>query len=562
MLSELLIRNYLFVEEARFDLARDMTVISGETGAGKSVLVGAIAMIFGESVTIAEPYDPSQPIYLESFWEIEPDNPILAVVDENGIDTDTDLIVAREINSAGKSSYIINGRRSTLSVVKLLKPYLIDFHHQRDQQQLLNNDYQLRTLDLYAGHGDLVDRFSIAYRHLNSRLRELKSLRDQERQQVQMMELYRFQAEELEKANLTEGEDECLQQEYELLGKADEIRDLSQSLLHDLYETENSVFDQLSRAVSRIGRYSSLDPRLDELTSILRQCLDDLSNSATILRNCESSIATDPARLDTIRRRLDLINDLKQKYRLNSTIELIVLHRKLVAKIGSYSDCTEAIATLEAAIRTDFSHLTALADSLTQSRSEAADRLGSELEANIRQLAIPDGRFEIQIDKKTSGNLLIPDFLSRCDATGQDSIELRFSGNLGTVPKPLKSVVSGGELSRILLAIKKVLAKKLHPKLMILDEIDAGIGGRTAELMAEYIHLIAASHQVLCITHLAQIAAVADKHIAIVKHSVDDKTRIRWQTLDQGQRKQEIARMLSGKITEHSVKHADELLNR
>lgn len=562
MLNELIIRNYLFVEGARFAPGKGMTAISGETGAGKSVLVGAIAMIFGASANPAEPYDPKHPVYLESVWAIDPANPLQQFLNEVGIDTENELIIARETNPEGRTSYFVNGRRSTQSVVRSIKPFLIDFHYQRDQQQLLNDDYQLRIIDLYAGHSGLVESFGSSYHLLNEQLRKLKELQEHQLKQAQMMDLYRFQADELDKANLTDGEDERWRQEFELLSKADEINELTQGLQHDLYETENSVFDQICAALSRISRYAALDPRLAELETALNQGLDALHSSADLLRRCENAIDTDPLRLDSIRQRLDLINQLKHKYRLNSIPELIQLHHRILTDIATFTDCAGAIQSLESGIDNQFHRLTALADELTASRRQAAHNLCSELERNIHLLAIPDGKIEIQIDKKTEDRFIIPDYLSRCDVSGQDSVEIRFSGNPGSVPKPLKAVVSGGELSRLLLAVKKVLAQKLHPKLMILDEIDAGIGGKTAEFMADYIHQIAACHQVLCITHLAQIAAVADDHLSIVKHSSPSQTRIEWITLDDTQRKQEIARMLSGKITEHSVKHADELLNR
>ncbi len=561
MLIELKLENYLFVQSAQFFPGTGFTVISGETGAGKSVLVGAITLIFGEGSAIPEPFDPNKPVLLESIWLLRPHHPLFCILEEDG-GSERELIIAREINPYGKSTFYLDGRRSSLAAIRALKPYLIDFHHQRDQQQLLNSDYQLQILDLYAGHSDLVDEFGRAYRGLNKLLRKLNDLRDQQLQQSQMMELYRFQADELEKANLNEGEDGRLQQEYDLLSQADEIKDLAQSTLHDLYETENSVFDRVSGALNRIVKYAGLDACLAELESSLDQCVDALHNSADLLRRCDHTIATDPGRLDEIRQRLDLINQLKQKYRLNTITDLLQFQRKILAEIDAYTDCADAIKAMEDSINKEFECLTKLATALSSSRHQAAKRLCSDLGENIRQLAIPHARFEIQIDKKSESNFVILDFLSRCDASGTDSVDYRFSGNPGSALKPLKAVVSGGELSRILLAIKKVLAQKLYTKLMILDEIDAGIGGKTAEYMADYIHQIAAHHQVLCITHLAQIAAAADTHIMIAKHSELAKTRIAWLMLDEDQRKHEIARMLSGKITEHSMKHADELINR
>lgn len=562
MLTEIYISNYLFVPRQRLSFGPGMTVLSGETGAGKSILVGSVALIFGDPSPALEAFDPGQPIYLEASFDLTGNSEVQDWLALQGYEPATELTLAREVSVAGKSSYFLNGRRVAAALLKELKPLMIDFHHQRDQQRLLQAAYQLQLLDLYAQNSDLLGRFAERYRNLRAELKELASLKEKAEQDRQLRELYQYQFEELAKASLREGEDAELQQEFELLSHAQEIAATATAASFDLYESENSVHGRLAASLANVGRFSHLNPRLAEIEQGLRESLELISDKASALNDLSQQVNQDPTRLEAIRERLDEINSLLHKHKAQNIGDLLELFASREAQINSYADLGERIEALEQAVDKGFGDLRASADELSKNRQTAALKLAEELRASISLLSIPDARFKISIDKKTDGKIIMQEYLDCCTEQGQDSCQFFFSANRGSQLKPLSAVASGGELSRILLAIKKVLSERIEAKLMILDEIDAGIGGKTAEYVAQFIFALARRHRILCITHLAQIAAIADQQVALQKETGRQKNVIRMVPLDAEQRLTELARMLAGDVSSISLEHARELISK
>ena len=562
MLNEIYIRNYLFVPEQRLKFGPGMTVLSGETGAGKSILVGSISLIFGETPSPPEAYDSSQPIYLEASFDPGANSELRDWLREQERDPEEELCLAREISVAGKSSYFINGRRASASLMRELKPLIIDFHHQRDQQKLLSGAYQLRLLDKYAQNESLRGSFSTLYRQLKQGLKSLASLREEEERNSQLRELYQYQYEELEKAALKTGEDRLLQQEFDQLSHAREIGELAAASAFDLYERESGAYQIIRQAVSSLERFAELDPRLSGVEQSLREALEAIADSASTLTAIAENSSGDPDRLEQIQARLNGINELLYKHKAKDIDELLEIFSQRQAQIDSFADLSERIQKLQKQLAAQYGQLRRLGAQLSQSRQTAAKKLCSELRDNIRLLSIPDARFEIIIDKIADADSLLHDYLDLCNDTGEDSCRFLFSANRGSDLKPLSDVASGGELSRILLALKKVLADKIEQKLIILDEIDAGIGGKTAERVAEFIHSLAERHRILCITHLAQIAAIAHQHIALEKVPGEPKSVIRMTALQRPERLDELARMLSGDVSDISRKHAEEMINK
>ncbi|MDY0151581.1 MAG: DNA repair protein RecN [Candidatus Cloacimonas sp.] len=560
MLSEIYIKNYLMLPEIRLPFISGLTVLSGETGAGKSILIGSISLIFADNSPGMEAYDKTLPIYLEATFQPSNDDHLLLLLANSGISKDEELILAREISPSGKSSYFINGRKVAASIMKELKPLMIDFHHQRDQQRLLSTTYQLELLDAFADTGDLRSEFSILYHQTKQNIALLKDMTAEAEHQKQLQELYQFQYDELLKAKLNPDEDETLQQEYELLSHAREIRETSLQIKQNLFEQENCIYDQVSNALGKLSRYENLNKHITEATQNMRQALESLQESAVQLDDVEESISSDPDRITLIQNRLDEINTLVFKHRVRSIRELICLFGEREKQIASFSNREEAILAMETKLQDDFLCLKNKADELSALRTVSSGLLRAELECSIRDLSIPQGIFEIRIDKKAKPEFLLSQFISAVSETGQDAVDFLFCANPGFELKPLVAVASGGELSRILLAIKKVLAKRISHKLIILDEIDSGIGGKTAERVAEFIYSLGREQQVLCITHLAQIAAIAETHIAIEKVTDSTHSIVTLRKLNAGQRLQEIARMLSGKVSDLALKHAEELI--
>jgi len=560
MLTELYLKNYLLVTELRLTLDKGLTIISGETGAGKSILVGSISLICGENLPGIEAFDKSQPIYLEATFNIKQAKELNCFLADNGIETEDELIVAREISPNGKSAYFLNGRRTAVSLLKELKNYLIDFHHQRDQQLLLSPAYQLDLLDSYAGLLPLREEFATSYREMKAAMKTLEELKAETDKQKQINDLYRYQFEELENAKLHINEDIELQNEYELLSHTGEITELCEQITAELFEGENSVFDVLSGYLTKLKHYEHINADIKNAADCLQQALENLQEAANNLSGTKEKISFDPLRLEKIQERLDLINSLAYKHKVRSIEELLQLFTERAAQIASFADNEKKIAELTQILQKDFAFLQKKGEELSCKRQKSAAALSKELQENIRTLSIPEGILEIRIDKKAEDNFLISEYISAVTESGQDSVEFLFSANPGFELKSLAAVVSGGELSRILLAIKKVLASRLEPKLIILDEIEAGIGGKTATKVADFIAQLAEMQQVLCITHLAQIAARASTHLVIEKFTQGEKSFVDIRKVETEQRLEEIARMLSGKITSTALKHAAELI--
>lgn len=560
MLSRLKISNYLFVPDQELFFEEGMTALTGETGAGKSILVGAISLIFADKAFAAEPWDPARPVYLEADFELGDNQALRDKLAELEYDDEQQLTLARRVSENGRSSYFINGRKVTAGLMMELRPLLIDFHHQRDQQRLLMPSFQLEVLDLFAGSTELRKEHASRLQKLRSMVKELEAQKELKERNRQLEELYRFQLQELEEAAISAGEERELDKEYERISHSQQIRELGGRIGHEFYEAEGSVMDMIRAALSELDKLKGLD----ETIAQLHQALAD---AAQIISDCEGEVSNlafmavdDEARLEEITQRLDQINSLLYKHRVRDTAELEQLFEEKRASILDFDSLDERIGELSAQIEADFLQLKEVQLALSKKRGDAAAMLASELEAAIRSLAIANARFEISIDKKASEELLSSECLAAISLNGAEGCEFRFSANPGTELAPLAEVASGGELSRVLLAIKKVLAGRLEPLLMILDEIDAGLGGKTAEAVAAVIGELSVNHQVFCVTHLAVIAASADHHIAIEKQIQNESTVIKMRPLNDSERTLELARMLSGDVTEASREHAKQLL--
>jgi len=563
MLTELHLKNYILIPELRLDFKPGMTVLTGETGAGKSIIVGALNLVFGKASANQIAFDPTKDVYVEITFTIPKEYyEIHSYLNEAGIDTgDNELIVAREFAVSGKTTSYLNGRKTGTTALKELHDLLIDFHHQRDQQSLLNPGFQLDLLDKFGTLMPLRAAFQLRFNELKHKLATLKALQEAENNNQQLIELYRFQLDELQAAVLVSGDDQSLEQEFELLSHSEEIIILASELYATFYEQENSLYDVLTGAQAQLGKYAEMSSLISEINTKLEAGIENVQDASTLLRTVKERIASDPERLAEIRQRLDLLNGLKGKYKCNSIEDLIAYKYKIEQVVQSQENNQAEIQALTEQIGIEFEGLVIAANELSSKRLIAAAKLAKDILANLQQLSIPHPQLEIQIDKKAEGKIVLSDISRFFADTGQDTIEIRFSANPDSPVLPLKSVVSGGELSRILLAAKQALTQVLPPRTIILDEIDVGIGGKTAGALADFIHGLAKNHQVICITHLAKIAAAADNHISIDKKIVHGATVIEVESLDTGRRINEIARMLSGHITELSVQHAKELLN-
>ncbi len=564
MLAELYLRNYILIPELRLRFNKGFTVLTGETGAGKSIIVGALNLVFGIQSAGQIALDAEKETYVELTFLVEPAYlELKAYLEEIGASfPEGELVIAREFAPGGRSVSYLNGRKTNISILRDLYLLLVDFHFQRDQQKLLNGAYQLDLLDSFGKLGEAKAQYQEKLRSLNRMITELQKLENEDSRNEQLSELYAFQAEELRSASLTPDEDSALQQEFELLSHADEIVRHTGALHSKLYEEENSVYDVLSHARNQLDKYSAYSSQLAEINDKLGSCLELVGELSKELRTQQDGIHSDAARLESIHRRLDLLNHLKAKYKAASIEELLQYYRRIDEFLRSRDSNQEQIAALKQNIEVTLSDLIRAAGVLSEKRQKTAKVLAADIEKKVKLLAIGNARMEIKIDKIPDSEIVMTNYQKFFGESGQDRIEMLFSANLGSPLQPLREIVSGGELSRILLATKKSLAEILPKRTIILDEIDLGIGGKTAGALADFIHDLAQSHQVICITHLAKIAAAGESHYYIDKNVTKGKTLVNVEILDDDTRRREIARMLSGHITETSLKHANELLNK
>lgn len=559
MLTEIYIKNYILVPELRMSFGKGLTVISGETGAGKSIIVGSIGLIFGDSAAGIEPWDKGQPIYLEASFIPFRDKATEAMLREIGAEEEEELILAREISVAGKSTYYLGGRRTSAAILRELKPLLLDFHHQRDQQKILQSGFQLELLDRYGETTVMREDFGAMYRQIRTDIRSLDELIKRQEESRHMLELYKYQYNELQEAAISAGEDLELQSEYELLNNSAEIATLCQEIHENLFEKENSLFDEISRYSYRLEQFAKMDITLAEAHNSISEALSSLQESSLSLDSAKGRITHDPGRLEFLEERLNLINGLLYKHKVKDIAELLELFEERKRALKSSDELIKEIEEAKLKLDIDHKKLREMANKLSQRRTQAAKNLAIELRDSIRKLAIKDAQFEIRIDKISDTEKLSHRDISFCSESGQDAVSFLFSANPGAAPKPLQAVASGGEMSRILLGIKEIISAKESPRLIVLDEIDVGIGGKTADYVARCIYNLAKHSPVLCITHLAQIAAYADHHVAVEKKG-EERVGVSLRALDKKEQKVEIARMLSGTITDASLKHAKELL--
>jgi len=560
MIKGLIVENFIIVDKLNIEFGNGLQVLTGETGAGKSIIVGAISLILGSDIHSGMLLNESLPAKLEANFNIDNENKqLIELLKKYEFDTsDDEVFFAKEIATNLRSKSYINGRRVSKEIIKEFREILIDFHSQRDQQKLFDTDFQLEVLDIFGKLTKLRELFTSQYNKTDSKIKKLKKLQRAESELAEKIKLYQYQTEEIEKIKPVIGEDLKLQAELNLLTNAEDILNISSQLEQEIYEKENSVYDTISLYISQLKKFKDDNKNIEEAVSHLQDASANLDNTISNIREVQNIIEVDSSRLEYIQARLSEINTLSVKYKRN--IKKILEYRiNIQDQINSYSSNKEEIAELNNEIANDLILLNKLAEELSDKRKIAAIKFGNEIVTNIKKLAIPDARIEFKF--RTLEDLVSNrENFRALNETGKDAVDVYFSANKGVKLQPFRIAASGGELSRFLLAIKKILSDRLDRRTIIFDEIDSGIGGKTSELLAEFIHDIGKYHQVICISHLPQIASYSDRHFSIEKISGSKNSEIKVKILDKNERRVEIARMLSGSDTELALQHAAELI--
>jgi DNA repair protein RecN (Recombination protein N) len=552
MLSELRIRNFALIDRLSVRLGPGLNVLTGETGAGKSIIVGALSLLLGERASSEVVRSGEERASIEGVFEVDGRDDLARLLDERGIEADDGvLVLKREVAAGGRSRAWVNGSPATASLLGEIGRMLVDLHGQHEHQTLLRRDEQRAILDAYAGTGDLVARVRAAHGAVADLRREAADLERRRREALQRADFLRFQADEIEKAALAPGEEEALEDEARRLSHSEELTSLSAQLYDAVTGSDRSIlgtFGHLSRAVDHLLRIDPSQEGVRELYDTAYYALQELGER---MERYAQTVEHDPARLDEIRRRQDLIFRLRTKY--GGTIdEVLAIGRAARDELDLIDGADFELGALQKRLRHAAAELESLAAELTARRTEAAARLADEANAVLPDLGMSGGRFEVA---------RLP--LAEAAAFGAEEVEFRVSLNRGFDPRPLSFVASGGEMSRIMLALKTILARLDAVPTLVFDEVDAGIGGRVALQVGDKMREVAGSHQVFAITHLPQIASRATTHLLVSKHERDGRTATEVATLEDDERIREIARMLGGDPESAvSLEHARELLER
>ncbi|HOD53780.1 MAG TPA: DNA repair protein RecN [Candidatus Cloacimonadota bacterium] len=563
MLNYLELKNFIFVKSLKLSFSSGLQILTGETGAGKSIIVGAIHLIMGGQLKGNVFRDPKQKVSLSAIFSINSQNQALMnLINQYDIDiSDNELFFSREIQTDGKSSVFINGRKVTNTIIREFRDSLFDFHSQRDQQLLLNEDFQLLCLDHFARLDSERDEYTQCFHAYQSQVSHLKKLESEERKSEDKIRLYEFQINEIEDLKLKADEEQELDAEYQVLSNAQEILDACDQLNHHLYEKENAVYDQISSFCNLFERFARMNNLISEQNEHLQAILSHFDDLVQISRQIPQEIYLDQNRLDEVESRIQLLHQIKTKYR-KSISEIIAYKTEMQKYLKEHNSLKDKIEEAKNSLDQLRQDLLVKADSLSLKRNQSAINFASEIEENLQDLAIPSANVKIKVDKNQDICNNQANRVIGLKETGQDQVEFLFNANKGGQLQILKHSASGGELSRLLLVIKKILANNLPPQTIIFDEIDSGIGGKTADMLGQYIYNISDYHQVICITHLVQVASYAEKHFKIEKNTLEEMTEIQVDLLNENERHKEIARMLSGDLSEYALNHAKELLKK
>ena len=565
MLANLRVRNYALLDEVDIEFTPGLNVLTGETGSGKSILIGALGLILGDRATSESIRSGEQTATIEGLFEWESDAPVQVLLSEIGVDPeDRTLIVRGEVGRDGRSRCTINGSLVTVSVLKRLGVLLVDLHGQHDHQSLLNPRTHQEFLDGFVDIGEPNQHVAEAYRRFAERTEALRKLDSELANTREREDLYRFQLDELDRAEMTPGEDEDLDRERAVLEHAEQLIRVASDAQEALAERDDAIVDRLAGIIRLLEESERIDPSLGEALEGIRGARYQLDDCADFLQRYRDRIEYDPVRLEEVLDRLDLIGRLKRKY--GATLEEVSAYRDQIAvELGRMDSVDESRDRIGAEVDTARQELTERARTLSDRRKQVARKLERRVVAELAELGMEKTGFQVGIawQESDDGPLRIDGRTYRVDARGMDRIEFLISPNAGEELKPLVNIASGGEISRIMLALKVILAESDRMPTLVFDELDIGIGGRIAESVGHRLKLLSRDHQVLCITHLHQVACWGRTHFTVHKQSTRGKSVTLVDHLDEDGRVQEIARMLAGETVDTmALTHAREMLRR
>ena len=549
MLKNILIRNYALIDELEIDLAKGLTIITGETGAGKSILLGALGLLMGDRADVTALYDPSKKCLVEGTFNLK-DYDLKDFFLVHDLEYDVEIIIRREVNPEGKSRAFINDSPVTISVLKLISSRLIDVHAQHETLHLNEAAFQLHALDAVAETSELVAAYKLKFRLFKKNSEQLQSLQEQELKDKKELDYFNFQFNELDTAQLIPGQQSVLEAELETIENAEFIKGGLSNAYFVLAGADKSLIDALTEVKNTLAQLAKFNPSIATLSERVQTSHIELKDIASELEALEGNIVHDPKKADIVQEKLDVIYRLQQKHNVKTIDELIILRTDLEHKIAAIGSLEEQIKKLAMELEAVQKHLADLAGKLTKRRAAAAPQFSKSVKETLTQLGMANAELNISMEQ-----------LKEYKETGLDKVTFLFSANKGSDAQPLSKVASGGELSRFMLSLKSLLAKHTALPTIIFDEIDAGISGDIAAKTGSILEKMAATMQVITITHLPQVACKGKTHLFVYKQEQGKRTVTRIKQLNKEERVEEIAKMLSaGKVGEAALRNAKELL--
>lgn len=553
MLRELRIRNFAIIDELKVRFSPGLNVITGETGAGKSIIIGALGLVLGGRSSLEHIRDSEESSSVEAIFDLGGDPEIRGKLAEMDVDGQDEVVVRRVSSRSGKSRAYLNGCFTNLAYLNELGEYLVNICGQHEHQLVLDSRNHIRYLDSFGGLEAEQGSYSAMFENFQEKRANLCELEGLQREKLKKEEFLRFQLRELESANIQPGEDAALMEEKNIKGNVRRLTELAGLSYEGLYEANDSALSRLGQLYPRLEEIRRIDPSFQvnpgDVDSV-RIILEDVSLT---IREYLKNLSFDPGRLQEIEERLELIKSLKRRY--GGSVESLIESRQALeselAQIASLDGDIEAARREITSLKKELMEKALL---LSGKRKKAAESLKDLIEREVHDLRMEGARFEVRFRERSPGEVLL-------DGNGVDEVEFLISANQGQSPKPLARVASGGELSRVMLALKKILAGIGRAGTLVFDEVDAGIGGAAAEAVGGKLAGLAKSHQVICITHLPQIACFGQTHFVVSKSGQAEVTGIRVERLSEAGRLDEITRMMSGiEKTEKAREYAREML--
>ncbi|WGK64890.1 DNA repair protein RecN [Croceiramulus getboli] len=550
MLETLTIKNYALIDKAHLSFEQGFTVITGETGAGKSILLGALGLILGNRADLSSIGSADQKCVIEATFNLKQWS-LQGLFEAEDLDYEERTIVRREILPSGKSRAFVNDTPVNLSQLNALGAQLVDIHSQHETRTIMENEYQFQVVDAFAKNKSLLHSYQVRYGTLRNQQHELKSLQQRQQEAQKEADYNGFLLQELLDAQLKPGEEEEIEQEFNTLNNSEQITEALSEAYQLLQQPDNGVNELLQQINVKLARLSTFSPTLEDLHNRINSVSIELDDITETLDDYTQTVDADPSRLAFLDTRLRLIHDLKKKHQVATVEELIDLRESLDNAMLEAGGLEDRIEKLEQEIAFAKAELEQQADELHKNRTAALPQLAKTLEAMLDELGMPNARFNLKVIKTEALN-----------SRGMDQLEFLFSANKGMPPQELKKAASGGELSRIMLTLKAALSEFVQLPTLIFDEIDTGVSGEIALKMGGIMKQMGAHMQLISITHLPQIAGQGEHHMKVYKEDGEQRTLTYIEPLQAEDRVVEIAQMLGGKSnSETALSHARQLLN-